>query len=89
MAARMGNGLGQRPKEPLGPRSAGLATVPLARPCRARVVSWARSAAHELHWPSDPAAWARCLSCRTAHGPCRRPMGRLEIYDSNSLLFKF
>jgi hypothetical protein len=61
---------GQQLKEPLGRDGAGLAavpaTVPLPWPCRARAMSWARSAAHALHWPSG------CAGTGTLQAvPCR------------------
>jgi hypothetical protein len=61
--------------------------VPPCRPCRAKAVSWARPAAHDLHNPScrhghvagravPPMGRAK----RPCRGPCRRPMGRLYTY---------
>jgi hypothetical protein len=56
----------QQLKEPLGlwrclpSDRAGHRAAPWS--CRARAMSWARAAAHALHWPS----------CRASHGPCQK-----------------
>jgi hypothetical protein len=53
-------------------------TVPRTWSCRARVVSWARPAAHALHWPSCRAGTGMlpAVPCRPWAVPCRRAVGR-------------